>query len=194
MNVAVLPTDGKLRLLSRPTLIRRLKLPVEAEALLDPQPDPTKLLDQLCANGLLAEAARLLAYALPEREAVWWGCMCVRHTAQECQVAERRALDAAEAWVWHPNELNGRQAARVAVAAGYDVPGAWTALAAYWGQRPGREPGRVGRGIETATTLAAGRHGGEMQPVLRRFIASGRDIAAGGAGRLPATPRADSHP
>src|ERR1041384_5389156 len=31
--------------------------------------------------GLLVEATRLIAHALPAREAVWWACACSRHTA-----------------------------------------------------------------------------------------------------------------
>jgi hypothetical protein len=190
MSAAAMPAHGKLRALSRPVLARRLRLAGDRENLLDWQATPTGLLDQLCAMDLVAEAVRLLAYALPDREAVWWGCMCVTHTVAQSGAgqpgnAEREALGAAKAWVWHPGEAAARQAAWAAAAAGYHLPGAWTALAAYWSQQLGGEPGRAGRGIDTATTLAAGRGGQEAAAVLRRFIASGRDVAEGGPGRLP---------
>lgn len=102
MSTPAPQTEGKLRTLPRPVLIRRLRLAPDQEHLLDRQTSP--LLDHLCDNNLLTAAARLLAYALPEREAVWWGCMCVGHTAAQCEEGERRALEAAEAWVWHPGE------------------------------------------------------------------------------------------
>ncbi len=38
-------------------------------------------LDRLTAGGFLIEATRLVAHALPKREAVWWACMCAIHTA-----------------------------------------------------------------------------------------------------------------
>jgi hypothetical protein len=38
-------------------------------------------LQRLEARGFLVEAARLVAHALPKREAVWWACMCAAHTA-----------------------------------------------------------------------------------------------------------------
>ena len=193
--VVLSPASSKLRPLPRPILVRHLRLPSTQERSLDWQAPPAGLLDQLCARGLVAEALRMLAYALPEREAVWWGCMCVAHTAGRCAMVEREALDAAEAWVWDPKEAAGRQAAWAAVAAGYDAPGAWPALAAYWSQQsdgqPDAQPGRCGRGVETATKLAARRgdpdSGQDNVPaaVLRRFVESGQDIAGGGSGRLP---------
>ena len=42
--------------------------------------DSIEALTRLEQAGLLIEATRLIAHALPAREAVWW-CACSRHTA-----------------------------------------------------------------------------------------------------------------
>lgn len=180
-------TDGgKLRPLDPVFLRPRLLLPPAHAALLDEPDGPGRLLDRLVERGLLIEATRLLAYALPPREAVWWGAMCVGHAAPAALGdAERAALAAAEAWVRQPDDRTRRDAAWAAAAAGYQLPGAWPALAAYW-SRPARALDmRAGRGVETAIARAIARNREARDAAhLARFIASGRDIAAGGAGRL----------
>lgn len=180
-------TCEKLRVLAPDVLRERLRIPPGKDTILVDHDGPGDLLNRLVQQDLLIEAARLLAYALPEREAVWWSCMCVLHTAPaDFPAAERQATQAAEAWVRQPSEETKREAAWAAAAAGYGAPGAWPALAAYW-SRPALEGDtRGGRGVDTAITRAAMRDDTSRQNErLRRFIGSGRDIASGGAGRLP---------
>lgn len=183
---AAQPQD-KLRRTEPHLLSERLRLPAAHESLVGDGEAPTALLARLVEIGLLVEATRLLAYALPEREAVWWACVCVAHTAgAELSAEERRALEAAEAWVRRPDERTAREAAWAAAEAGLGKPGAWPALAAYWSRPSVPLDAQGGRGVETAIARAAARGGSARQPErLRRFIDSGRDIAAGGVGRLP---------
>ena len=185
MSVPMARAGSKLRALPQPALQQRLRLSAADERRLDWGASPSALLDQLCRMDLVREAVRLLAYALPEREAVWWGCMCVAHAACP-SAAERAALDAAEAWVRCPDEAAARQAAWAAAACGHHLAGAWPALAAYWSQRSGESDGGCGLGVETAAALAARRRGpdGERE-TLSRFVVGGRDVAGGGPGRLP---------
>jgi len=179
-------TANKLRPLDPGLLHARLQLPPAHAALLDEPGGPGRLLDRLVERALLIEATRLLAYALPPREAVWWGCMCVAHAAPVALgETEQGALAAAEAWVRHPDDRTRREAALAAAAAGYQAPGAWPALAAYWSRPAVSNDMRGGRGVETAIARAVARdHGPREAARLTSFIASGRDIAAGGAGRL----------
>jgi hypothetical protein len=174
--------DGKLRRLDPQTLRTKVRLPPEYDA----DGGTHTMLDRLIRAGLLAEATRLLAYALPPREAVWWACMCVTHTALDMPALERRALDAAETWVRRPDDAARREAAWAAQAASYAAPGAWAALAAYWTRPSVIGDTRGGRGVETAILRAAQRDdAARAEARLRRFFVSAHDIAHGGVGKLP---------
>ena len=154
-------------------------------------------LDLLEGAGFLLEATRLLAYALPKREAVWWACMCAAHTAPaDLPDADRRAREAAEDWVRQQGDKPRRAAWSLAEASGFGSPEAWTAVAAFWSgdsMAPEGQPAvppaphLAGAAVAGAVALAAIRGDVTRQQArLRRFLESGRNIAAGGPGRLPA--------
>jgi hypothetical protein len=169
-----------------------LKMTESNEHLLLENPTSTALLTRLVDLNLLPEATRLLSYALPEREAVWWACRCVAHAVPLAGVPgeQSAALVAAENWVRQPNDQMRLQAHLAAANAGYRTPAAWAAGAAFASPLPVSWPRRTGRKVARAVALAATHDGTAHQPErLRQFIASGRDIAAGGAGRL--TPAAE---
>jgi hypothetical protein len=153
-------------------------------------------IDVLDAGGFLIEATRLLAYALPKREAVWWACMCAAHTAPpDLPEPDRLAREAAELWVRHQGDKNRRAAMRLAEATTFESPEAWTAVAVFWsGDTIGPEdqpavppdPHVAGKAVAGSIYLAAVRtNPGLQNPRLQRFLESGRNIAAGGSGRLP---------
>jgi hypothetical protein len=177
----------KLRRFEPDLLQRWLQLPGEHRGLVDEIDAPEPLLWRLCQLRLWPEAVRMLAYTLPEREAVWWSCMCVRHSEPTLPAPERGAVEAAEAWVRKPEPELRREAALAASASGYSAPGAWSALAAVWSHRKKLLPDLCGgRGAATAVMRAAGRNGPERQNVrLRQFVQSGIDVGNGGVGRLP---------
>lgn len=155
-----------------------------------------QVLSALVASGKTAEAARLLAYALPQREAVWWACMCARHTAPATlPEATQAARSLTENWVRHPNDTTGHQAMDAARQAGLQSPEAWAALAAFWSGVSLTPPGAppvppaahlAGTAIASAVALAAIRGNAEKRDTrLTSFLHSAQDIATGGAGRLP---------
>jgi hypothetical protein len=183
---------GKLRQLPLARLRDRLRLSPQDAPLLQEANTPAELLALLQERALLLPAITLLSYALPEREAVWWASMCVRHMADAASPPEqRRALDAAEAWVWHPGVNTSRDCAAAAKEAGYVSAAAFVARAAFAARLSDQRSLRAGRRVETAVQRAATWDGTEhVRERLRRFIASARDINAGGAGRIPAEPAA----
>ncbi|HEX3400061.1 MAG TPA: hypothetical protein VHT74_07030 [Acetobacteraceae bacterium] len=157
----------------------------------------TDALERLEAGGFLLEATRLVAHALPKREAVWWACMCAAHTAPaDLPDADRRAREAAEDWVRQQGDKPRRAAWSLAEASGFGSPEAWTAVAAFWSgdsMAPEGQPAvppaphLAGAAVAGAVALAAIRGDVTRQQArLRRFLESGRNIAAGGPGRLPA--------
>ena len=195
MNAVTKPrlTCRKLRGFEPEQWQRWLQLPTAWSGLPAEATGTEALLARLLEQDLLAEAVRLLAYGLPEREAVWWSCMCVRHTfpTEPTDAAvglELAALEAAEAWVRQPDNQRRTEAARHAGASGRERPGTWSALGAAWSHRVHELADLCGgRGAEAAASRAALRSGADLERKrLRRFIAAGIDVGNGGAGRLSA--------
>jgi hypothetical protein len=186
LNVHAVPS--KLRTLPLDKLHGRLRLPSQHEDLLRGARNPTELLGLLEEHSLMEPLIALLSYALPEREAVWWACMCVQHTAAVPFPSEQqRALAAAQSWVWQPGEKARYDAAAAAKEAGYVSAAAYAARAAFGARLSDGQSLRAGRRAETAIRLAATWDGTERTRArMRRFIASGQEINTGGAGRLPA--------
>jgi hypothetical protein len=168
----------------------QLRLGVAPDApLLRDRPASSLLLDRLDQAGRQQDALCLAAHALPPREAVWWACMCARHVRANTDRAppDRLALDAAEAWVRLPDQRGRAQSFKAARQARFRSPEAMAAMGAFWSRAPEDEAsnGQVGRSIESALRLAALCGPGASHPMLRQtFLASARDIARGGAGRI----------
>jgi len=172
-------------------------LPAGAAAAVQGCNQVPEAIDRLESGDFLIEAARLLAHALPHREAVWWACMCAAHTAPpDLPDADRLAREAAERWVRHPDDKNRRAAMHQAEATSFETPEAWAAVAVFWcGDTIGPEdqpavppaPHVAGKAVAGSVVLAALRTDPKRQVLrLKRFLESGRNIAAGGSGRLPA--------
>ncbi|MFT8247004.1 DUF6931 family protein [Roseomonas sp. BN140053] len=179
-----------------PPLLPRLELDSAAATLLDGAPHAAEAVDRLEQSGRLQEASRLVAHALPKREAVWWACMCARAIPfPEATPDDLAALEAAEAWVRQPEEAQRRAAMAAAEKSGFRSAEAWAAVGAFWSggsmappESPAVPPAEhlTGVAIAGAVTLAAVRNPPQRaQERFARFLAAARDIANGGAGRLP---------
>ncbi len=151
--------------------------------------------ERLVAADLHQDAVKLLAHALPKREAVWWACMCARSVPDPALPPEdAAAVEAAEAWVRRPDEPARRAAAATAEKTKFATPESWTAMGAFWSGGSMAPDGQVvvpppdhltATAVTGAVMLAAVRHTPEKRlDRLLRFIVSARDIAGGGAGRL----------
>jgi hypothetical protein len=180
---------------SNSEICSRFALSEKGSAFLQEQLPAGAFVDRLCAAGLWIDAVRFLAHALPKREAVWWGCRAARMTLGERPPdAARQAVEAAEAWVYRPNEENRRAAMAAATAAGNDGPAGWAARGASWSggslappEAPVVPPGDTltAAAVAGAVCLAAVQQQPEHAPEKYRvFIAQGLDIAGGGTGRL----------
>lgn len=157
-------------------------------------------LDRLERAELLIEATRLIAHALPAREAVWWACACSHHTAASGTdpAAEAKVREAAEEWVRKPTDEHRRAAMKEAEAMGFGSPEAWAAVGAFWSgdsmappeaPKVPPQPHFTGLAVAGSVALAAARGPAvRRDDRLVRFLASAKDIAAGGAGRLEAEP------
>jgi hypothetical protein len=177
-------------------LLPHLQLDAESAASLAGCRNAAEALDRLERAGLLDHAARLVAHALPPREAVWWACACARHTAASggAASADAAVCAAAEQWVRHPSDELRRAAMSEAEKAEFRSPEAWAAVAAFWSgdsmappeaPKVPPQPHFTGLAVAGAVALAAVRgNPARREARLKRFLDSARDIAAGGAGRL----------
>ena len=176
------------------TAAARANLSPAGAAALDPALDASSSIDVLMKGGLLMDAVRLLAHALPKREAVWWACLCTRDMLPaDAEPAIAAAVQAAEGWVIAPSEEKRREAMTRAEAAGFRAPASWAAVAAFWSggsMAPPNAPvvppgdGLTGAAVAGAILLAAVQTEPEKAPEkYRRFLDCGIDIADGGNGR-----------
>jgi hypothetical protein len=188
-------TLTKLQQIELPVLLAQLKLGEHTAATADSCNSVADLLLGLESRGFWLEATRLFAHALPKREAVWWACMCARHTAPaEFSAADHEALEAAETWVRRQTDETRRAAMDHAKKSGFGSPEAWAAVAAFWSGDSMSPPDQpkvppaphlTGTAVAGAVQLASVRGDPARQRSrLSAFLDSARDIAAGGAGRL----------
>ena len=185
-----------------PPLLPRLELDADCATLVEGAATAEAAIARLEAAGRLIEACRVVAHALPKREAVWWACMCARGAAPDAaQTADDlAALAAAEGWVRRPEEALRRAAMLAAEGASFRSTEAWAAVGAFWsGGSMGPEGQPVvpppehltGVAVSGAVVLAAVRAEVNTHAArLGRFLASARDIGLGGAGRVAPEPGA----
>src|SRR5262245_36694002 len=77
----------------------------EAQPLLGKEQSPREVLEVLLAKKQNGPAVDFLAHALPPREAIWWGCLCLQAVSGSgLSPMEAAAWKAAVAWVLDPTE------------------------------------------------------------------------------------------
>ena len=104
----------------------RFSLKKEAWALLRLGMRPEEFAAALAADKQYITGIDFMAHALPAREAIWWGCLCLQHICGEnLAPLDKEACRAAVQWVVQPTEWNraavlvpARMAGPVSVAGG----------------------------------------------------------------------------
>jgi hypothetical protein len=85
----------------------RLYLDKAALRLLSPGMRPSEFVDALVEKQQYLAAIDFIAHALPAREAIWWGGLCLQRTCgDKLEPWERRAFRITVQWVLQPNEAN----------------------------------------------------------------------------------------
>lgn len=90
---------------------------------------PMRFLEQLVGSPTPEDAITFFAYLAPRRDAVWWGCRCVRALGIDDGDA---ALGAAEDWVAQPEEARRVKALATAESGSSSAAPTWAAYAAAW--------------------------------------------------------------
>ena len=127
---------------------------------------PVAYLRALAAGDTPEDALTFCAYALGRREAVWWGCQCVRAIAQIVPGLEDASLTAAEHWVREPEDEFRVAALKLGGASDRRGPTPWLALAAGWsggnislveGGHVASQPDMTAKAVRTAILIALAR-------------------------------------
>lgn len=73
------------------------------------------VVQQLVHQGKFAEAVRMVAFAMPRREGVWWAWVSAkRSTDAETPAPIKASLEATERWIAQPTDANRRHAFELA--------------------------------------------------------------------------------
>jgi len=171
----------------------QLELSADARKLLDDQVSPDAYLDRLIEKEQWADAIRVLAFALPKREAVWWAAQCVRiHLPADAPPKNLEALKSAEAWVYKPTDENRWAAKEAGEKAGYDKAACWVGMGAFWSSGsmvpahlPKMEPGPsfTPGAVAGAILIAASQEPERAMENFKLALEDGLDIANGGTGK-----------
>jgi hypothetical protein len=103
----------------------------EARPLLRDGIGPREFVDALVANKQYIAGIDFIAHALPTREAVWWGCLCLQHACGDnLSASDKTACKAAVQWLLEPTEENRAAAKAPAEVAGPASPAGGLAAAA----------------------------------------------------------------
>ncbi len=148
----------------------------EARQLLKSGMPPDEFLAALIGKKRYVDAIDFLSFALPPREGLWWGCLCMQHAyGDQLSVPERAAAIAAVEWVLRPTEENRAAAKAPAETAGPAVAaGALAMAAAVAGSVQGAKS--VSAAVKLACTKSEPI---KMTAVQRAYVELGLDIAEG---------------
>ncbi|AFU98103.1 secreted protein [Simiduia agarivorans SA1 = DSM 21679] len=166
----------------------------ESEVVLDTTPRIS--IERLTEKGYYLDAVKLMAHALPKREAVWWACLAARAVqTPETDENNQQALLAAEAWAKKPTEANRLRAKMLGEKTKFRTPSSWAATAASWSAgsmagdgEPAISPPEYlyAHAVAGAVCLAAvAKDEDAPENAYKTFLAQGINIACGGNGIAP---------
>jgi len=138
-----------------------------------------EMLEALAAKQEYTDAIDFLARALPAREGVWWGALCLQHACGDALTPHERAAGiAAIRWVIQPTPENSAAARGPGEAIGLTSPAGPLALAAAGGldATPHAPAETVAMAVKLASLKAPGE---KMTLTLRRYLELGIGVAEG---------------
>jgi hypothetical protein len=173
-------------------LLKNIELEDSALELFENEYSIHDYLTILIDKEMYSDAIKLLCHALPNREAVWWACICAKyHIASNDDELYRETVMATEKWVYDPSEKNRRLAEFYAEKGKYESAAAWAAAAAFWSgdsivaeNEPKVAPAEfiyahaASGSIMTAISMTDGNE----SDIYKQYLDHGLNIAAGGNG------------
>jgi len=137
---------------------------------------PGAFIEALVANQQNVAAIDFLAHALPVREGVWWGCLCMQQgCGDQLTPEERAAATAAVQWVLQPTEECRAAAKGPAEVAGPATPAGALAMAVTQLGSPGA-PKAVANAVKLASLKGEPI---QMAGTQKAFVELGIEVAEG---------------
>jgi hypothetical protein len=164
------------------------ELKKEAQALLCDTMGPREFLQVLVANKQYIAGIDFIAQALPAREAIWWGCLCLQHAnGNDLSELDKAACRMAVKWVLEPTEGNRIAAKEPAEKAGQSCPAGALAAASHLTEDAfglpdaGRKPAFAGaKSVAGAVKLASTKADpSRIVDTHRLFLELGIGVAEG---------------
>ena len=104
-----------------------------AKKLLTPDLTAEQYLQLLVKEKQYVDAIRMLAFALPTRQAILWASFCAREFSQaNASDKSSAALETVDKWLAKPSDENRREAMKAAEQAEFDTPAGSAALAVFF--------------------------------------------------------------
>jgi hypothetical protein len=123
----------KIKAVTAAEICAHFDLAEEARPLLREGMGLREFVEALAANKQCVAGIDFVAHALPAREAIWWGCLCLQHACGDhLSAPDKAAAAAAVQWVLRPTEQNRAAAKAPAEAAGPASSAGALARAANW--------------------------------------------------------------
>ena len=131
---------AKIKVSSAAEICARFELKQEVQPLLRDGIAPREFVDALAINRQYLAGIDFMAYGLPPREAIWWGCLCLQHASGgKLSELDKAACRAAIKWILEPVEENRLAAKEPAEKAGLGCPAGALAAACHQTEDPGGE-------------------------------------------------------
>ncbi|TQV66928.1 hypothetical protein FKG94_26610 [Exilibacterium tricleocarpae] len=177
-------------------LLQHFEVAEESQPFVQADVPPLACIQALAEHKCFNDAVKLIAHALPKREAVWWACLAARHGGGEAAASgdTAAALAAAENWVKEPSEANRQIAKKTGDKTGHKSAASWAATAAYWStgsMAPDGEPAvppppyLYAHAVAGSVSLAAVLPDPDQaEEKFKRYITQGLDLANGGRGEV----------
>ena len=179
-------------------LLQHFEVDEESLPFVKADASPLACIQALVEHKCFNDAVKLIAHALPKREAVWWACLAAQHAAGEAPLEgdNAAAVKAAEKWVKDPSEENRQAAKKLGDKTGHKSAASWAATAAYWSAGSMAAEGDpavppppflYAHAVAGSVSLAAALPDPDRaDEKFSHYIKQGLDLAAGGRGEVGA--------
>ncbi|TBW36581.1 hypothetical protein EYW49_13355 [Siculibacillus lacustris] len=152
----------------------------------DGERPPLDFVERLIRADRLDDALAFMAFLLPRREVVWWGCRCLMAAGDVVEGADKRSWALAANWARSPDEQRRIAALDHGDTADDSRAATWLTRAAAWsgGTMVVNEysatlppPDLTAKSIRAALSISLGTHGEIAAKLRRDFLAMGLEIA-----------------